>query len=293
MKSLDDFTVAIVGLGLMGGSLALALRERGACRRIVGITRDPETRRAALARGVVDAAGAELALAEAADAIVLATPVRTVLGQMEAVGRVARAGTVVMDLGSTKREVTRAMEGLPEHLEPLGGHPMCGRETAGFAAADAELYKGAVFVLTPLARTAPETVAFGRSLVEAVGARPLIMDPARHDRIVAAISHLPFTVATSLMATTEELARGEELLYTLASSGFRDTSRVAAKETTVMLDILMTNRENVAAAARACAGKLGELARLIEAGDEPALRARLEVAAASRRGLFRQRRADG
>ena len=293
MRSPAESSVAIVGLGLMGGSLALALRERHACRRIIGITRDPESRRAVLARGVVDAASAELALAAEADVIVLATPVRTLLQQLEEVGRVARAGTVVMDLGSTKREVTRAMERLPRHLEPLGAHPMCGKETAGFGAADAALYNEAVFVLTPLPRTSPDTLAFGRSLVEAVGGRPLVLDPERHDRIVAAVSHLPFVVAAGLMATTDEVAGAEELLYTLAASGFRDTTRVAAKETTVMLDILLTNREYVAAAARECAGKIGELAELIAAGDEPALRARLAAAAASRRGLFRPKRNDG
>ncbi len=285
MKSLQDSAVAIVGLGLMGGSLALALRAQYACRKIIGITRDDRTCQAALARGCVDAVGAELDLATAADVIVLATPVRTILAQLPLVGTMACEGAIVMDLGSTKREITRAMQDLPGYLEPIGAHPMCGKEGSGFNFADADLYHNAVFVLTPLERTSPQTLAFAQSFAVTLGARPVTLDAVQHDRIVAAISHLPFALATSLMTTVEELTRDGDRPYTLAASGFRDTSRLAASDTTMMLDILMTNRENVAAATRACAQHLDELADLIAAADEPALYALLQNAAAERRAL--------
>ena len=284
--SLRDATVAIVGLGLMGGSLAMALHAQNACRKILGVTRNPATRQAALSGAIVDAASADLTLAAEADVIILATPVRTILEQLPQVGAIAREGAIIMDLGSTKLEITHAMEGLPAHIEPIGAHPMCGKETFGFDAADADLYRNAVFVLTPLARTLPATLAFAESLAVTLGARPVVLDPARHDRIVAAISHLPFALAATLMTTADELARADDLLYGLAASGFRDTSRLAAGDTTMMLDILLTNHEDVAVALRAYAQHLDELAELIDRQDETALHAILQDAAMKRRQLF-------
>jgi len=284
--SLCDATVAIVGLGLMGGSLAMALHAQKACRKILGITRNAAARQAALSRVAVDVASADLTLAAEADVVILATPVRTILEQLPRVGAVARTGAIVMDLGSTKLEITRAMQALPAHVEPIGAHPMCGKETFGFDAADADLYHSAVFVLTPLARTSASTLAFAESLAVMLGARPVVLDPARHDKIVAAISHLPFALAATLMRTADELARVDDLLYVLAASGFRDTSRLAAGDTTMMLDILLTNHENVAAALRVYAHHLDELAELIDRQDETALRAILQDVAMKRRNLF-------
>ncbi len=284
MKALQESALAIVGLGLMGGSLALALRKQNAVRKIIGVTRNPRTRADALARRVVDAAGPDLSLVAEADVVVLATPVRTILSQLPQVGAVAQAGTVVMDFGSTKRDIVAAMQSLPPQVEPIGAHPMCGRETSGYESSEAGLYRGAMFVLTPLDRTSPQTLALAESLAAALEARPIVLDAARHDRIVAAVSHLPFALAAALMATADELARADDRVYPLAASGFRDTSRLAASDVTMMLDILMTNRENVADLLHASAHHLDELAHLVAAGDEPALRLRLERAAASRRG---------
>lgn len=289
-RSLREATLAIVGLGLMGGSLALALRQTGACRRILGITRNPATRAQAVSRGAVDKASGDLALVAEADVIVLATPVRTILEQLPRIGAMARQGAIVMDLGSTKLAITHAMEGLPAHVEPIGAHPMCGKERSGFNAADADLYRGAVFVLTPLARTSPETLACAEALATAVGARPLVLDPAHHDRVVALISHLPFALACALMIMADEFARVDEMVYHLAATGFRDTSRLAASDTTMMLDILMTNRDPAVQALRVYAQHLAELADRIAAGNEVGLRDLLERAASKRRALSQVQR---
>jgi prephenate dehydrogenase len=283
---LRDATIAVVGLGLMGGSLAMALRARKACRKILGITRNAAARQAALSGAILDAASADLTLAAEADVIIMAAPVRTILEQLPQVGTIVREGAIIMDLGSTKLEITRAMEGLPAHVEPIGAHPMCGKETFGFDAADADLYRNAVFVLTPLARTSASSLALAESLAVTIGARPIVLDAARHDKIVAAISHLPFALAATLMTTADELAHADDLLYVLAASGFRDTSRLAAGDATMMLDILLTNHENVAAALRVYAHHLDELAELIDRQDEIALRAILQDAAMKRRQLF-------
>ncbi|MBI5304260.1 MAG: prephenate dehydrogenase [Chloroflexi bacterium] len=281
-----DSVIAIVGLGLMGGSFALALREHRACARILAVERNAATRADALARGSVDEASDDLALVARADVIVLATPVRVIVELVPRVGALTRPGAVVFDLGSTKRAIVNAMENLPTHIHAIGAHPMCGKETSGFDAADANLFRDAPFVLTPLARTTQETVTRLASLATRLGSRPLVLDAARHDKIVAAISHLPFAVASNLMMTASEFAQNDDALFALAASGFRDTSRLAASNTTMMLDILLTNRDHVAACLRDYSRNLNALADAIERGNDDTLRARLQSAAELRRGLF-------
>jgi prephenate dehydrogenase len=282
LLSLRDATIAIVGLGLMGGSFALALR--GKCAKIIAIDRDARTRENA--RVIVDETSDDLARIASADVIILALPVRAIIAMLPRVGALAKPGAIVIDLGSTKRAIVQAMEQLPAPVQAIGGHPMCGKEISGFDAADANLFRDARFVLTPLARTSPQTLAFAQSLVETLGARAIILDAARHDKIVAAISHLPFALASALMTITSEIAREDDLVFELAASGFRDTSRLAASDVTMMLDILLTNRDNVAAMIRASAQNLETFAGAIERGDEIALRAMLDQVAAQRRAMF-------
>ncbi len=283
MKALADSTVAVVGLGLMGGSLALALQERRACARVFGIERDAETRALALDHGIPSTL--ELGAVTEADVIVLATPVRTILEQLPRVGETARAGTLVMDIGSTKREIVRAMNELPSHLDVIGGHPMCGKERAGFANACASMFANAVFVLTPLARTRPEIIAGCQSLVRAIGAEAQLLDAGRHDEIAATISHLPYAAAATLMLIASERARQDDLTFALAAGGFRDTSRVAASDVTMMVDILLTNREPVGSLMRAYAARLAAIAVMVEQGQGGELSRLLTAAMGQRRRL--------
>ncbi|MCX7839077.1 MAG: prephenate dehydrogenase [Anaerolineae bacterium] len=278
-------TIAIVGIGLMGGSLALALKERGVFQNVLAIDRNAETCADARARGIE--ATSDLNAVARADVIVLATPVRTILELLPRVGALARADAIVMDVGSTKRDIVQAMSQLPAHLQVIGGHPLCGKETAGFLSADANLFANTVFVLTPLARTSPQTLAYAQSLVQRIGARPLIVDAERHDWILATTSHLPYLLAATLMMIADERARDDDLLFALAASGFRDTSRLAASNPTMMLDILMTNRANVTEALRASARKLKVLASRIEKGEELELRECLQSAANQRQRISR------
>ncbi|MBI5030626.1 MAG: prephenate dehydrogenase [Chloroflexi bacterium] len=280
--SLRNATVAIVGLGLMGGSLALALLSKNACAKIIGIDSNEATRTQALACNVVEEASDDLSAAARADVIVIATPARTIIDLLPRVGTIARENAIIIDLGSTKREITQAMEALPAHVQPIGGHPMCGKESSGFAAADANLFHSATFALTPLARTSAATLAFAQSFAETIGARPLVIDAERHDQIVAATSHLPYVVASALMATADKISQDEELLFRLAASGFRDTSRLAASDPTMMIDILLTNRVNVIKMLQQYAAQLNELTDLIDRADAAELRAHLRTIAESR-----------
>jgi prephenate dehydrogenase len=284
---LKDAHVAIVGLGLMGGSLAAALKAEGTCREVRGMARRPETIAEALARGFIDTGTLDLAEGvRGADVVVLATPVRAIVELIPRLGPLLLPGCLLMDVGSTKATIIAAMERLPAHVQPLGGHPMCGKEVSGIGAAEAKLYRGATFVLTPLPRTSPNALALALELVEAVGARPLIMDAHRHDRLVAAVSHLPYLLSLSLVATAEDVAEGDRMVWDLASSGFRDASRLAASDVTMMLDILLTNREEVAEMLVRFREGLNELARLLEAEDELGLRRMMEAARRRRGGMF-------
>jgi prephenate dehydrogenase len=280
----DRPSVCIVGLGLMGGSLALALQRAKWPREIIGVSRSPDTLTAAVAIGAIDCG--HVALADGirdADVIVLATPVRTLLDQLDEVGRHAQPGALVIDLGSTKGEVCAAMERLPAGLQPVGGHPMCGKETGGFASADAELYLGKTFVLCPLRRTSEDALRAATALAEAAGSRTLVIDPNEHDRAVAAISHLPYLAAAGLVNAVA--AGNDPLAWALAASGFRDTTRVAASDAGVFLDILMTNRAAVLTWLELYSREVERLRDALTAGDERTLRETLAQASALRNGL--------
>lgn len=283
----SQVTVCIIGLGLMGGSLALALRaaeERLGPLRIVGVSRNPATLDAARAARAIDAGTTDLAAGvQGADIVVLATPVRAILRQIPEVGRHARAGALVLDLGSTKAAICAALAGLPAGLQPVGGHPMCGKEVGGFAAAEAGLYRGKTFVLCPLPRTAGEALDRAAALVNAIGGQPLIADPAAHDRAAAAISHLPYTAAVALVNAVA--AAGDPLAWQLAASGFRDTTRLAASDVDMMLDILLTNRPAMLDWLGELQGQLANLKLALMTGDESALRDQLAGAQARREGL--------
>ena len=291
--SLRDARVAIVGLGLMGGSLALALVERSLCQEVVGIGRRTETVRDALAWGVSHRATTDLAEGVAgANVIVLATPVRTILRQIRQLAAMSLDPCLLLDLGSTKSDVIAAMQELPSHVQPVGAHPMCGKEVAGLAAAESTLYEGAPWVLVPMSRTSPHALALARELAVAVGGLPFTVDADRHDRLVAAISHLPYSLAVALMLTAAEIGAEDELVWELASSGFRDTTRLAASEVTMMLDILLTNRAAIGDALRQASAHLGQLADLLAVRDEESLRALL-VAAHDQRSMMFQSNSPG
>ncbi|MGA9351901.1 MAG: prephenate dehydrogenase [Anaerolineae bacterium] len=294
MVCLKDAQVTIVGLGLMGGSLAGALKKRGSCREVWGVARREETIEKAMRRGFINVGTCDLAEGvEQADLIVLATPVRTNLELIPQVGSLASAGCLLMDLGSTKARIVEAMKALPSYLQAVGGHPMCGKEASGIEAAEADLYEGATFVLTPLRqgsgqalrRTSSEALMLAQELVEAIGAQPLLMDAERHDRLVAAVSHLPYLLSVGLVAAAEEVAAEDELVWGLTASGFRDTSRLAASDVTMMLDILLTNRQAVGETLSRFARQLDAIAHLLETDDVQTLKVKLQTSKFRVQGL--------
>jgi len=270
----------------MGGSLAGALR--GQCRAVVGVARRAETIETALARGLVDRGTTDLADGvREADVVIMATPVRVILRLLAEIGPLLPAGCLLMDLGSTKAHIVAAMARLPDHIQPLGGHPMCGKEVSGIEAADPTIYHGCTFILTPLPRTSEAALALGHALAEAAGACPLVLEPERQDYLVATVSHLPYLLACALVGTADATTSADTAMWEIVAGGFRDTSRVAGSDVTMMVDILLTNRGEVLKALETYQAQLGDLARLVEAGDEEELRIVLSAIREERLRMFR------
>jgi len=279
-------SICIVGLGLMGGSFALALRARGYRGRLTGVARSELTCRKALDRGIVDVAMTDLGLAGDADVVLLCTPVRLLIAQLRQLGELCKPGAVITDMGSTKAEIVRAMDALPDHLRAVGSHPMCGKETSGLDVAEATLYEGAPWILTRTQRTDEASLAVVRALAEAVGAVPREISVEQHDALLAFASHLPYAVALALVNATDQFGLSHPQVWSVMAGGFRDTSRVAASDMTMWLDILLTNADAIAGAVRDFQFSLDQLVALIERRDEAGLRAFVGAAAAARRAHF-------
>lgn len=287
---LAEAEVAIVGLGLMGGSLAAALRggAEGSrpCRRVVGVVRSAESLVAA--EPWVDAATTDLDTVATADVVVLATPARTILQLLPEVAARMRPGALLTDLGSTKRQIVAAMAACPAEIRMVGGHPMCGKESGGLAAADALLYTNAPFIICPVPGRGPDAGARLADVARACGARPYIMDAVEHDRVVAAISHTPYTTAVALVRAAEVLAaEAGGAVWALAAGGFRDTTRVAGGEIAMWIDILLTNRDDVLAHLARVNIAIAELTAAVSAEDVAALTLLLQEAQSRRRDLYR------
>jgi prephenate dehydrogenase len=251
--------VAIVGLGLMGGSWGLALKNYGLAVRRIGFGRASTVARA-LAVDAVDEGTDDLGKAvREADLIILAAPVGAILECIPRLKDAASSKALVTDVGSTKRLICeRARETLGDGLLFLGGHPLAGKERAGVENADAKLFTNARYVLTPLEEghlEDPRVKAF-LSLVSAIGARPHIMDPARHDRAMAFLSHLPQLLSSALASLIAEGGLEARLPVELAASGFRDVTRLADSPYSVWRDICLTNLENIQQALEALVEKL-------------------------------------
>ena len=276
-KSLKECHVTVIGLGLMGASLCLDLMQKKACREVRGVARRSRIVLDAFHTGAVELATNDPHTGVlGADLVILATPVRTIVDLLAEIGPLLWPGTVVMDMGSTKLSICAAMELLPEGIQPVGGHPMTGKETAGFTAAEPDLYKEATWVLSPMSRTSPEALALATELVEVVGAKPVVLEPERHDRLVASISHLPYLLASALVDAVADVGRTDPTVWELAAGGFRDTSRVAASDTRMFLDILMTNRSAVLEQLDCFASHVDELRSMLDVGDENGLGVLLE-----------------
>lgn len=260
--------LTIVGLGLMGGSMALALR--GVADTITGVDSRSETLEYALANGFVDQATENLrAGVSEADVVILSAPVRVITDMLrQRIGSYLRSNTLLMDIGSTKQDICRVMGDLPIGIQAVGGHPMTGKESSGVEASDADLYKGRPFVLCPTRRTTPAGRLRALGLIEVLGAVPIEMEAERHDRVVAAISHLPYLLSAALVATVARESETDDAVWRLAAGGFRDMSRLAGSDVQMMGDILSTNTQAVATLLAMFRMQLAHLEAMLISRDE-------------------------
>ena len=272
--------ITIIGLGLIGGSLGLALKQAlGSAVTISGWDRDAEARSLAAASGAIDHAMDNPAAAAAAgELIVVAVPVLAVREIFQTIAPALRPGAFVTDVASTKVMVCDwAAEFFAESF--IGGHPMAGSERSGVGNAHAALFAGATYCLTPTAATSPAAIESVTAMVRAIGATPYELSPEAHDRAVAAISHLPFLLSTALIGVTAGNPEWDAL-QALAASGFRDVSRLASGDARMHRDICLTNADAIGPWLEAAARALRQVAA--ELHDGAALLRRFEEAKTAR-----------
>jgi prephenate dehydrogenase len=280
--------VAVVGTGLVGASLGLALRKFAGVDEVAGYDRDQAELEVAFARGALTEAAPSAAAAVAgADLVVLAVPVSVIAAVAAEIAPALRPGAVLTDVASVKARVVDALQAtVPATVHVIGGHPMAGSHETGAAHANAELFVGATYLLTPTTHTDPEAYQRLHGLVSRVGARVLAVSPERHDLLVAVISHLPQLAATTLMNLAASRARDEHAeLLLLAAGGFRDATRVAASNPDLWLDICAENRDAIVAVLDEYRERVGALRSILATGDEASLQRMLADAREARRSL--------
>jgi prephenate dehydrogenase len=218
-----------------------------------------------------------------ADVVLLCAPVRVTLHMLQkTIGAYLRSNVLLMDIGSTKQDICSAMGQLPIGVGAVGGHPMTGKEIAGVHASDADLYRGRPFVLCPTRRTTPAARLRALALAETLGAVPIEMEAARHDKVVAAISHLPYLLSAALVATVAKQGEQDEAVWRLAAGGFRDMSRLAASDVKMYRDILETNTQAIATLLAHFRAQLAMLEAMLISHEESSIADALEQVKAQR-----------
>lgn len=267
--------LAIIGVGLIGGSLALALRKAGVVGEIIGAGRSRDNLETAVARGIVDRYEFDpLVAARDADSVFIATPVETIIPLATALRETVKAGAVVTDGGSVKQAIAYTLgatfQGAPAAFVP--GHPIAGTEKTGAAAAQADLFTDRRTVLTPTRETPTWAIERVAAMWQAAGSAVEIMEPARHDAVFAAISHLPHATAFTLVQAVAALEResGQPILK-YAASGFADATRIASSDPALWRDIFAQNRDALLHALDAYEASLKQLRELIQAVDRSGL----------------------
>ncbi|MEW6096818.1 MAG: prephenate dehydrogenase [bacterium] len=264
-------SVAIIGVGLIGGSLGLALKKSNLVQNIIGIGRKEEKLQQALKLGAVDSVVTDIYFGvKRADMVILATPVNSILEIATQMVPYLKIGTIAMDVGSTKKKIVHNLTSSLSLSEVhfVGTHPLAGSEESGIEAAKSDLFEGATCVITPISQTNESALSFVRWLWEGIGAKVVEMTPEIHDELIAYSSHLPHLVATSLA----DLAKMQDKkILPLLASGFKDTTRIAASHPVMWSDICLTNQQEILNAISEFKKILEKWQKLIEQANSDAL----------------------
>ena len=278
--------LGVIGCGLMGGSFALALKRAGLVKRVIGYSKSPSTTEKARRLGVIDTVAESALLAvSGSDIVLIAVPVAATEATFKAIRHLIEPGVLVMDVGSTKRDVVDAARRvLKERIESfVPAHPIAGKEAAGIDHADATLYNGRQVILTPLPQTSPAMLQKATDAWAGVGAQVLRMTPENHDAAFAAVSHLPHMLAFAYFNSVARQPAGRDYL-SLAGPGFRDFTRIAASDPTVWRDILMSNREEVLKQNQRFRHALDAMDHAMKSGNSEALEDMIRGASDARAG---------
>lgn len=267
--------IAIIGLGLIGGSIGLALKQANWRKaEIIGYTRRRETASLARKSGTVDRIEFELPKAvKSADIIIIATPVLAIKNVFEQIALELADDSIVTDTASTKLQVMQwAQEMLPSRTNFIGGHPMAGKEIQGIKAADADLFRKCTYCLTPLPQAKRAAILTVKDMVKALGAVPLVIDAEEHDGLVAGISHLPLVLSAALVLATTKNASWPKMSR-LAASGYRDLTRLASGNPEVSAHICLSNRAAIVSWIDTFVEELQKMRKLVADGNEEIERA--------------------
>lgn len=273
MISLPHFRrMAIIGVGLIGGSLALVCREKGIVSEVIGVGRSEKNLQEAVALKAIDSYSfkAEDAV-QGADLVILAAPVRSLIRLAHDIAPHLTPGAIVTDVGSVKGPLTEIDDILPEGTYFVAGHPIAGKEKSGVTAAVPQLFQDAKCILTPTSKTNPDAVNTVQKMWEAAGARVLRMTPEAHDHVFAAVSHLPHVIAYALVNTLLELEKESEGIISYSAGGFRDFTRIAASHPEMWRDICLMNKENILEMLDRYENSLAKMKSLIQSDDAEGL----------------------
>ena len=276
--------LGLIGCGLMGGSFALALKRAGLVKRVVGYSKSPSTTERARQMGVIDIEAPSALLAvSGADIVLIAVPVSATEATFKAIKHLVTPNMLIMDVGSTKREVIDAgRRGLREHIGSfVPAHPIAGKELSGVEHADADLYAGKQVILTPIERTLTNQLQKAVDVWTALGCRVLKMSPEQHDAAFASVSHLPHLIAFALMNAISGQPQGKDYL-SLAGPGFRDFTRIAAGDPKIWRDIMVSNREELLEQSKIFQRTLQAMELMISSGNGDALEGLIEQASNTR-----------
>jgi prephenate dehydrogenase len=276
--------VAIIGVGLIGGSFSLALKEKGLCGHVVGVGRSAANLKLALERGIIDSiAEGPAAAVKEADLVLISTPVAQFENVLLEIKDVLRPGALVTDAGSTKRDVVAAARAVlgAKIAQFIPAHPIAGAEHSGAAAAKAGLFRDRRVVIAPLVENSERDVAAVSGLWAATGARVSRMSPEEHDEVFAAVSHLPHVLAFALVSDVSQRPNSAQL-FGYAAGGFRDFTRIASSHPEMWRDICVANRDRLLHELRLYEEKLKSIGRMLEAGDAQALEKLFAEARAAR-----------
>jgi len=263
-----DKKVSIIGLGLIGGSLAKALREKVGIADVTAVSRSMEPLRQALQDGTIDRGFCEVnEYVWNSDIIFICTPVKTAIKYIETIAARVRPGCIVTDVGSTKAEITKYVDGLENAPCFIGGHPMAGTEKMGYASSFAHLFENAYYILSPCRTTNSAAMETMAEIVRGIGGIPVVMDPAVHDRVTAGISHVPHIIAAALVNMVRENDTSDGKMRMLAAGGFRDITRIASSSPEMWESIIASNRDCITQVLSGYIEDLNSFKRYIESND--------------------------